>query len=252
MAKPPYSPPGSRRQVRGSLAGALVSLAETPTDASLIDDLLQRIVRLTADLVAPVSYASVTRTRGDAPTTVAMSSEIALAVDRAQYADQTGPCLDALDAGVPVAVPDIAATMAWPGFREAALGLGLRASLSIPLFAGAGVPVAALNLYGHDPDTVAPLTDRVWTVYDPERTDTRTTDPPSSDPGTEELINGLTEAFAVRAVIQQALGMIMHQRHSTAEDAYLILRVEAAETGRSLIEAATLTRHHDDRPIPGT
>ncbi|MER7586302.1 GAF and ANTAR domain-containing protein [Micromonospora sp. NPDC127501] len=252
MAKPPYSPPGSRREVRGALADALVGLAETPSDVSLVDDLLQRIVQLTADLVAPVSYASVTRTRDGAPTTVAMSSEIALAVDSAQYADQTGPCLDALDVGVPVAVPDIAATVAWPGFREAALTLGLRASLSIPLFAGAGVPVAALNLYGHDPNMLAPLADRVWTVYDPERTRTGASDPPSSDPGTEELVSGLIEAFAVRAVIQQALGMIMHQRSSTAEEAYLILRVKAAETGRSLIETATSTRHHDDRPIPGT
>ncbi|WP_433352993.1 GAF and ANTAR domain-containing protein [Micromonospora saelicesensis] len=250
MAKSPYSPPGSRREVRGALADALVGLAETPSDASLIDDLLQRIVQLTADLVAPVNYASVTRTREGAPTTVAVSSEIALAVDSAQYADQTGPCLDALDVGVPVAVPDIAATMAWPRFREAALGLGLRASLSIPLFAGAGVTVAALNLYGHDPDMMAPLTDRVWTAYDPERT--AASDPPSSDPGTEELVSGLIEAFAVRAVIQQALGMIMHQRRSTAEEAYLILRVKAAETGRSLIETAASTRQHDDRPTPGS
>ncbi|MCG5445711.1 ANTAR domain-containing protein, partial [Micromonospora sp. NIE79] len=60
------------------------------------------------------------------------------------------------------------------------------------------------------------------------------------------------EAFAVRAVIQQALGMIMHQRNSTAEDAYLILRVKAAETGRSLIETAIVTRDHDDRPTAGT
>ncbi|MCG5461809.1 GAF and ANTAR domain-containing protein [Micromonospora sp. MED01] len=245
MATPPYSPPGSRREVRGSLAEALVSLAETPSDASLTDELLQRIVQLTADLVAPASYASVTRTCDDAPTTVAMSSEIALAVDLAQYADQTGPCLDTLDAGVPIAVPDIAATMAWAGFREAALNLGLRASLSIPLFAGAGVSVAALNLYGHDPDAMAPLIARVSTVYDPERTHARASDPPSSDPGTEELVSGLVEAFAVRAVIQQALGIIMHRRRSTAEEAYLILRVKAAETGRSLIEAATFTGHHE-------
>jgi hypothetical protein len=42
--------------------------------------------------------------------------------------------------------------MAWPGFRDTARQLGLRASVSIPLIAGSGTPIAALNLYAHDPD----------------------------------------------------------------------------------------------------
>ncbi len=37
--------------------------------------------------------------------------------------------------------------MRWPGFRDTAYRLGLHTSLSIPLFAGRGEPIAALNLY---------------------------------------------------------------------------------------------------------
>ena len=47
--------------------------------------------------------------------------------------------------------------MTWPGFREAATAMGLHASLSIPLFAGSGAPIAALNLYSHDLLAMAPL-----------------------------------------------------------------------------------------------
>ena len=69
------------------------------------------IAQVSADLIAPVAYASVTADRDDAVTTVATSSEVALAVDQAQYAEQAGPCLDALDTASPVVVPDVAATM---------------------------------------------------------------------------------------------------------------------------------------------
>ena len=48
-------------------------------------------------------------------------------------------------------------TMAWPGFRQAAARMGLHASLSVPLFAGSGATIAVLNLYGHDPVTLVPL-----------------------------------------------------------------------------------------------
>jgi hypothetical protein len=47
-------------------------------------------------------------------------------------------------------VPDIATTVAAAGFRAAALRLGLQATLSVPLFAGRGVDVAALNLYSRE------------------------------------------------------------------------------------------------------
>jgi hypothetical protein len=79
--------------------------------------------------------------------TVAASSDLAV-VDEAQYRDNAGPCLDALDTGSPAAVPEIAATMSWPGFRDVAVNPGLRASLSVPIFAGSGKTIAALNLYG--------------------------------------------------------------------------------------------------------
>jgi ANTAR domain len=193
---------------------------------------------LSADLISPVDYASVTACRGDAFTTVAASSDIAVAVDEAQYADQDGPCLDALDTGSPVPVPDAAATMTWPGFRDSAFRLGIRASLSMPLFAGRGTAVAALNLYGRDPAALAPLTAAVWAAYHahgpgtiPQRNDL--------DDGGQGLVAGLVGAFAVHARIQQAIGVVMAATHRTADAAYLILRMRAAGTGTTLTDTAT-------------
>src|SRR5690349_16440825 len=191
--------------------------------------MLVDIARLAADIVEPVSYASVTAIRAGAPTTVATSSEIALAVDLAQYTDATGPCLDALS-GTPVDVPDIAdvaAVMAWPGFRDTAWQLGLRASLSIPLFAASGAPVAALNLYAHHREPMATLTRHVWAAYHttPHTDNDRL---PSLPAGSQQLLTGITAAFHVRDLIQQALGVIMARQQVTARTAYLILRTTAA------------------------
>jgi hypothetical protein len=159
-------------------------------------------------------------------------------VDEAQYADQAGPCLDALREGAPTAVPAIDALVHWPGFRETALRLGLRASLSIPLFAGRGVPIAALNLYGHDMGAMAPLSLAVVAAY--ETSAGSPADPESSelDPESSQLVDGLTGAFAVRAKIQQALGVIMAQEHGNADFAYAVLRSRAATTGQTLTAAA--------------
>jgi hypothetical protein len=211
-------------------------LAGTPDDASDIDALLAAIARYAADTLTPVSYASITAVRDSAYSTVAASSELAIAVDQAQYADGSGPCLDALAGGTPVGVDNIDTTMAWPGFRDAAARMGLHASLSVPLFAGSGATIAALNLYSRDPVAMIPLTVRVWSVYDTDSASE--SDMPTVDAAGEDLLTGLKEAFEARALIQRAVGVVMATEQCTAADAYLSLRVRAADVGAGLAGVA--------------
>jgi hypothetical protein len=220
------------------LAACLIGLAGTPDDSSWIGSQLMTIAHLSADLIEPVHYASITAYRDDRFTTVATSSPIVLAVDQAQYSAQAGPCLDALDTGSPIAVPDVAATATWLAFRYSALRLGIRASLSIPLFAGRGTAVAGLNLYGRNPATMAPLTAAVRAAYDPDD-DGASPQRRGLDDGGSALVAGIAGAFAVRARIQQALGAVMAATHRTPDAAYLMLRLRAAEAGTTLIAAAT-------------
>jgi len=227
------SSPTPHRRASSPLTQCLTALAGTPDDSSRIAAQLATIAQLAADLVEPVSYASITAHHDDGYTTVAASSDVALAVDEAQYADRAGPCLTALDRGMPVAVPDISTTMQWPGFRNEAFALGLRASLSIPLFAGRGTAIAALNLYGRDREAMAPLTAAVWSAFD--------SDEPAADAelqpldsGSAGLVAGIAGAFAVRALIHQAVGMIIADTQRTGDAAYLILRLRAAEKGFTL------------------
>jgi hypothetical protein len=227
----------------GPLRERIITLAGRADDNSHIATDLVDIATLSADRIAGVSYASVTSRYEGAYATVAASSDLALDVDDAQYADDGGPCLDALDGDSPVGVPDIAATMTWPGFRDVAFRLGLRASLSIPLFAGRGTAIAALNLYSHDPYAMKILTAAVWTVYESDTPPARSFD--DLDAGGTELVTGLAGAFAVRATIQQAVGVLMSAAAYSPEQAFVALRLAAAEAGGSLTdEAARLLGEH--------
>jgi hypothetical protein len=222
------------------LAEAIIALAETPDDMPDIDMRLRSIVQLAADRVGAADYASITMVRDDTYSTVAASSAVAEAVDAEQYDEQDGPCLQAVEGGVPVTVPDLTTTMTWPKFRETAVGLGLHASVSIPMFVGSGETVAALNLYGRDADAMAPLIVGVWAIHRPDQPLPGDRDDLQPlDAGGEELLEGFAEALTVRSTIQLALGVIMSRDHVTAETAYLTLRLRAAETGIGLLTAAS-------------
>jgi hypothetical protein len=223
----------------GRLAQSVITLAEMPDDVSAIEDQLVVIARLVVDRVTAADYASVTAIREDAYTTVAASSEVALAVDRAQYDAQAGPCLEPLHTGEPVGVPEIVATIRWPDFREHAFRMGLRASVSLPLFAGSGAPVAVLNLYSHDSAAMAPVIDAIWYAYHAGPGTAGSDRAGGLEPGAAELMAGLAEAFAIRANIQQAVGVVMVQKGIGALDAFLALRDRAAETSSSLTTTAS-------------
>ena len=61
---------------------------------------------------------------------------------------------------------------------------------------------------------------------------------PPLDSGGEELLAGIAAALRVRSTIQTALGVLMGRCRTSAADAYLKLRLHAADTGVCLYPAA--------------
>ena len=225
----------------GPLTTSLITLAGTPEHTPSVASQLVTIARLAAERVDAATYASITALHGRAYTTVALSDEFVRAIDDAQYADGTGPCIEALDSGAPVAVPDIAATVRWPRFHEEAPRLGLHASVSVPLYAGRGDPIAVLNLYGHDRAAMAPVADAICAVHDHPGDESVEADPLRQlDEGGRELVLGYAEALSIRATIRLAVSVIMKDNHCAVDDAYLSLCLRAAEAGTDLAGAATV------------
>jgi hypothetical protein len=91
---------------------------------------------------------------------------------------------------------------------------------------------------------MAELTERVRAVYSADRVAATYPDTQPSDPGTAELTGGLAEAFAVRRLIQLAIGTVMVRNSCSADAAYLDLRVQAAETGTCLTDIAAVLLEH--------
>jgi hypothetical protein len=228
---------GPRRGVWGPLAEGLVVLADVVDDAALVDTLLSKVVVDVVDTVGGVDYASVTAWRGTGYTTVAASSDLARAVDEAKYGERAGPCVLAAETAAPVGAPDVAATMSWPGFYRRASELGLRAVVSVPVFAGGGAPVAVLNLYGRETGALTALMVGVRDVFAAEQ-------PPAGgygrdvDAGTQQFLAGLGKALRKRATIQQTVGVLMASDGGQAAQAYEALRELAARAGISLSAAA--------------
>jgi hypothetical protein len=222
--------PGAQHDL---LADRLIAVAGTPDDSDRIGTELIIIAQLAATRIAAVDAASVTGRCGEARATVAASSDLAVDADKAQYREDAGPCLEALTTGQPVAVADIATAGAWPGFRETAGRLGLRTSLSIPLFAGSGRTLAALNLYSRRPGALTALAAAIGDAHHPQEPCGWNHD--DLDDGGRELIAGVIGALALRSMIQRALRILP----SCGDDgAYMRLRMQAAETGASLTDLA--------------
>jgi hypothetical protein len=170
---------------------------------------------------------------------VAVSHELIQAVDDAQYADGAGPCLDALVTGAPVGVPDIDAAVQWPGFHEVAPEMGLKASVSVPLYAGRGDPVAALNVYSHDRVAMAPLIAGISAVHGhPSAQADAALLSGVLDDGGRELVTGYAEALAVRATVRFAIELISMEIGCSRDDSYLSLCLRATEAGTDLAAAA--------------
>jgi hypothetical protein len=225
----------------------MIALAGTPDHASDLDGRLLAIAKLTAERVPAARYASITRLQGDAYITVAVSDDLIRAVDEAQYADDAGPCLEALAEGAPVGVPDIDTTVQWPGFHQEAPRMGLRASVSVPLFAGRGDAVAVLNVYSHDHAAMAPLIAGVLGVHGhPALSPAPEEELFELDEGGRELVTGYAQALAVRATIQLAIEAIRTANHCGRDDAYLSLCIQAAEAGTGLGETAAALVDHGD------
>ena len=226
------------REPTGCLQARLMRLAGTPDDdPELVPDLIV-VAQLAARLITTVDCVSITRRHNDGYVSMASSSDHATAAERAQFDDDAGPCLKALKAGHPVALPAIIATMQWPGFCDTALRVGLRSSLSIPLLAGSGVPVAVLNLYSRRAGAMSTLTRAAWAAFTPDRSERWQHN--ILDAGSRELAAGLIGAVALRTMIQRAIAILASTSETGTDRAYRLLCIRADAGGTSLTEAAAL------------
>ena len=231
MTVPPE--PETTSPAHGAVPELVSLLLGTPTVEDFLDDL--SAVAAGALTGVPLS-CGITLRRDGQPVTVASSDALALAVDEVQYGTGIGPCLESLETGTVVSVPDLAVDPRWDGYTAHALAHGVASSLSLPLSAEDRT-VGAVNLYARTPrafegtSALARLTalvaqgSAVLTVVLRQARQT-------------QLTEQLRETLASRAVIDQAIGIIMAQQRCPASEAFSFLRTASQNRNRKLRDIA--------------
>src|SRR4051812_1261377 len=123
-----------------------VALGET-VDTALEDFVVHAAYHLGSDVECSVSIR-----HGGVGRRVASSGARAARCDEVEYAENSGPCLTAMDTLSIELVPDITLDERWPAWRRASLDEGFRSAAAFAAHVGPRADVA-LNLYS---DVVAP------------------------------------------------------------------------------------------------
>jgi transcriptional regulator with GAF, ATPase, and Fis domain len=199
---------------------------------------LARVCRACVELL-PVDGASVSvMTSTDRRETLYASDETVGVVESLQFTLGEGPCFDAFLHRRPVLVADLAAdsATAWPVFAAEIARYPVGAIFAFPLQAGA-ITIGAMDLYRHQPGWLTPdeLALALQVV----------------DLATLALLgmpHGQTDGEWLadlpnhRAVVHQAVGMLIAEHHLPADHALARLRGYAFVAGRTVeAVAADLT-----------
>jgi GAF domain-containing protein len=148
----------------------------------------------------------------------ASGDELVQACDQLQLTLGQGPAFTALTERGPVLVTDTAAEPRWPAFAAAAAGLGIRSILSIDLAAG-DIMLGTLSVYAEQPGAfgeqagfvTSTLAIQLGLALEHLRT-----------------VRNLRAGMANRALIGEAIGVLVERRRITSRQAFQLL-VQASQ-----------------------
>jgi GAF domain-containing protein len=200
---------------------SFTELARALAEDESVPEILQSILALILRLVPGCHAASVTvLDEKGVPGTIAATSEETCRMDSRQYELHDGPCLDAARHQQVNRWSLQEAEQRWPDFTSLAEEMGLRSYLSAGLGL-AGRPLGALNLSSREADGFDQLDERLMSLF---------TAPAAAVivvvrrySAARGLAAQLEQALRSRAVIDQAIGIIMAESRCNAAAAFATL-----------------------------
>jgi transcriptional regulator with GAF, ATPase, and Fis domain len=219
------------------LVESLTELARTLTENESVRDTLGSILALALRSIPSCHAASVTVLDAkDQPSTIAATDEKTYELDRRQYVLNDGPCLDAARRQQVNRWSLHEAEQRWPEFTSLAEEMGLNSYLSAGLGL-AGRRLGALNLSSHDADGFSQLDEDLISLF---------TVPASAAivvvgryAEARELAAQLEHALRSRAVIDQAIGIVMAESRCDADQAFATLSRASNNRNMKLRDLAT-------------
>jgi GAF domain-containing protein len=227
----------------------LTELQKALLGTQTLEQFLGELAMVAARLVTDGVSCGMTMRPNGRPATVACSDPLASEIDEVQYRLDDGPCLHAMRSGDRVSIDDTGDRAQWPRFEAAAQARGIRSCLALPLMAD-GKPVGALNLYARGVAAFGP-----WQVRRAENLAENASGALSLMlrlASYSELTEQLRSSLTSRAVIYEALGVIMAQERCTQTRAFEILRTASQHRNVKLrdIASAIVTKVSGEPPQP--
>lgn len=205
----------------GDAVTSLTELIRAQARDESVPETMQSILALVLRAIPACHAASITVLDEEAkPGTMAATDEKTRLMDQRQYALNDGPCLDAAR-HLQVNRWDLQeAEQRWPDFTNLAEEMGLRSYLSAGLGL-AGRPLGALNLSSRDTDGFSKLDqDLISLLTEPAAASIVVASRYSQ---ARDLAAQLEQALRSRAVIDQAIGIIMAESRCDADQAFATL-----------------------------
>jgi GAF domain-containing protein len=220
---------------------------QDPDSAEVRLNRLLNLILETAVEALGFSAATVGVRHGKDVATVGATDQRLLAVDEAQYEDG-GPCVVVFDEADPVFLRDVQTDSdeAWEHFAKTAAHLGVASSLSMHIPTDTTDLAAGLNLYSRSRLEVSDATVRLAGTYAEQLAATlQSVDAYKS---TAQLTRDMAEANRVRAVIDQAKGIIMADERLTDEEAFQRLTTLSQHANIKLRDVAHRLVEERSRP----
>ena len=184
-----------------------------------LNRLLNLILETAVDVLAFDAATVTTRHSGEGYATIAATDQRLVALDDAQYEAREGPCLSVLDPHAPMYIEDAGVEdERWGHFSRTAAQLGVHSTLSVHVPTDSQEVAASLNFYakrrlelgGQEMSAAESFAQQLAAAIQSVEV----------FKSTSKLAHDMAEAMRSRAVIEQAKGIIMADKHVDADEAF--------------------------------
>ena len=225
----------------------LVGLQNALLKTGSVEQFLHELAVLSTRVAGEgLSCGMTLRQRNRPPATIACTDPLAAQADDIQYKLGDGPCLHAMRHARLVHVDDFDTHTSWPGFSRQAVALGIRSCLAVPLLAD-GEPAGALNLYARRPGAFGPAEVSRAQQFAGHASGALTL--ALRMESCSDLNDQLRSSLVSRAVIDQALGVIMATERCPQDKAFAVLKTVSQNTNVKIRDlAATIVTSVSGEP----
>jgi GAF domain-containing protein len=200
-----------------------------------LEVLLTNVASFAVQAIPGADGAGLTLLEPDRADTIVKSAPFVRNIDDMQYSIGEGPCISAATTGLTMRSGSLRDDPRWPRFGPRAAHMGVHSVLSLPLLAEDHV-VGAMNVYAHPTNAFDDRAEHIGRLFAvPAAIAVQNAQILAQ---TQRLAGNLQAALTTRAVIDQAIGILMSRSGITAKEAFDRLSIASQNEHRKVSAVA--------------